>query len=205
MKPTSIHARCAAAAVAVLIGAAWTTNAADDAAPLIEMENVPLSAAIDNLTRQMELNYILDPRLLSPGGGTLLSDPSITVRWRNITVEDALRRVLKEHELTMVTNSATSVTRIVPTNVVVNPVPASSVGKDTNGVIPKLSMDYVPLAEAIKKTANRAHLNISFDPKATRVFKSADVFRSEVTVSFRWENITARQALAALLDNYDLI
>ena len=40
------------------------------------------------------VNYILDPRLLSPGGGTLLSDPSITVRWRNITVEDALRRVL---------------------------------------------------------------------------------------------------------------
>jgi hypothetical protein len=25
------------------------------------------------------------------------------------------------------------------------------------------------------------------------------------TISIRWENITARQALAALLDNYDLV
>jgi len=31
------------------------------------------------------------------------------------------------------------------------------------------------------------------------------VHDTQGTVSFRWERITARQALAALLDNYDLV
>lgn len=70
-------------------------------------------------------------------------------------------------------------------------------GSDTNKVIPVTTLDNVPLAEAIGKLAAQAHLKVSLDPKLSSA-KAANV-------SFRWENITATQALAALLDNYDLI
>ena len=47
------------------------------------------------------------------------------------------------------------------------------------------------------------------DPNASRQSLdpelSATDFDKQGSVSFRWERITARQALAALLDNYDLV
>ena len=66
-------------------------------------------------------------------------------------------------------------------------------------VIPLVEMDNVPLTDAIRKLARQAHLNILLDPKL-----SASPFNS-MTVSIRWENVTAREALVALLDNYGLV
>src|SRR5213075_906460 len=56
------------------------------------------------------------------------------------------------------------------------------------------------LIEAVTKLASAASLAISLDHEL-----SATDFGAQGTVSFRWERITARQALAALLDNYDLV
>jgi hypothetical protein len=61
-------------------------------------------------------------------------------------------------------------------------------------------MDSVSLTEAITKLTGAAHLTVSFDPAV-----SAPGFDSQGTVSFRWERISLRQALAALLDNYGLV
>jgi len=201
MKLISIP-RFATIALVLLAAPLWKSNAAGDTTPTVEMDNVPLSDAIRNVSRQMELNYIIHPRLLSPGG-SLFSDPPITVRWRNITAEAALQRLLKEHGLAIVTNSATTVARIIPADMTVEPISAGKIGVDTNGVIPILSVDDT-FAKAIITIADRAHLKIAFDPETARVFESANVSRSQVTIYIRWENITARQALAALLDNYDL-
>ena len=172
--------------------------------PRIEMVNVPLSDAIKNLARQMDVNYILDPRIFGPDG-IFRSDPPLTVRWENISAEEALRRVLADHQLAMVADPATSVARIMPTNLVVKPVPASKIGTDTNAVIPLMTFDEVPLAEAIRQIASQAHLDVEFDPATSSVLKRADAFHASVTVSFRWRNLTARQALAALLDNHGLV
>ena len=78
--------------------------------------------------------------------------------------------------------------------------PTSQVGTHTSDIIPLLVMDSVSLTEAVTKLASAASLAVSLDPKL-----SATDFDAQGTVSFRWERITARQALAALLDNYDLV
>jgi hypothetical protein len=62
-----------------------------------------------------------------------------------------------------------------------------------------VTLDFVSPTEAITKLASAARLTVSFDPAV-----SAPAFDGQGTVSFRWERITLRQALAALLDNYGL-
>ena len=66
-------------------------------------------------------------------------------------------------------------------------------------VIPLIEMDKVPLTDALKQLARQARLNILLDPRL-----SAAPF-SGMTVSIRWEKVTAREALEALLDNYGLV
>jgi len=66
-------------------------------------------------------------------------------------------------------------------------------------VIPLIEMDKVPLTDALRQLARQARLNILLDPRL-----SAAPF-SGMTVSIRWEKVTARDALEALLDNYGLV
>ena len=139
-------------------------------------------------------NYILDRRLVSS------PQPSIAVRWTNVTARAALSSVLNDYKLTLVTNPATTVARIAPAILGVKPVPASQVGTNAGAVIPLMVMDDVPLSEAISKLATAAQLQLTLDPLWP---ESAN--KGRVAVSFRWQKITARQALVALLDNHELI
>ena len=65
--------------------------------------------------------------------------------------------------------------------------------------IPLIEMHDVPLTDAIRKLARSARQNILLDPRL-----SAPPF-DRVTVSVRWHDVTAREALTALLDNYGLV
>ncbi len=202
MKPISVGTKRAVALAAVLFSAACIVSAADDTIPLIRMVDVPLADAIKTLACQSHLNYILDPHVPGSdfGPGRLAPKLLVTANWTNVTAQAALTELLKEHSLTMVTNPATTVMRIAPANLSVKPVPTSQVGTNTSDIIPLLVMDSVSLTEAVTKVASAASLAVSLDPKL-----SATDFDAQGTVSFRWERITARQALAALLDNYDLV
>ena len=197
MKPISVGTKRAVALAAVLFSAAC----ADDAIPLIRMVDVPLADAIKILARQSNLYYVLDPHVPGSdfGPGRLAPKLLVTANWTNVTAQAALTALLKDHSLTMVSNTATTVTRIAPADLSVKPVPTSHVGTNTGSIIPLLAMDSVSLIEAVTKLASAASLAISLDPEL-----SATDFDTQGTVSFRWERITARQALAALLDNYDL-
>src|SRR5688572_1479142 len=66
-------------------------------------------------------------------------------------------------------------------------------------VLPLIQMENVLLTDAIRQMARKARLNILFDPRLS----GAPYDR--LTVSMRWENVTAREALTALLDNYGLV
>lgn len=55
-----------------------------------------------------------------------------------------------------------------------------------------------PLPDAIKTLARQANINIQFD---SRLFGGTN---AQPSVSFRWEKVSAKQALAALLDNNNL-
>ena len=70
--------------------------------PLIVMDDVPLTDAIKNLARQANLNYMLDPRLTygQPGpDGKPTPQPSVSIRWENITAAQALNALLNNNSL----------------------------------------------------------------------------------------------------------
>jgi len=202
MKTTSIYATCSVAFAAALMMTACTARAADAPVPRIQFDNVPLAEAVGILARQAGLNYILDPR--GPGStfgpGRLAPNPLVNARWTNITAQAALSALLKEHRLVIVTNPATTVARIAPANLGVLPMSESQVSTNASKVIPVIRMEDVPLTKAIADLGTAARLQITFAPEI-----SSPAFDSQGTVSFRWERITVRQALAALLDNYDLV
>lgn len=195
--------------LALLVIGTFITAAADptppppESVPLIVIEDVPLTHALKNIARQANLNYILDPRV--PGSrfglGKMASEPNVNGRWEDITAHAALLNVLSEHKLMLVTNPVTTVARIAPAYRPVRPVAADQVSTNKSAVIPVLTMEDVLLTEAIRKLAEAAGLSVTLDPKV----RSSPVFDPQGTVSFRWEKITVRQALAALVDNYDLV
>ena len=67
-------------------------------------------------------------------------------------------------------------------------------------------MDDVKLTDAVRNLARMAGLNYMLDPKIGfgQIDAATQKLTPEPTVSIRWENITAEQALSALLNNYDL-
>jgi type II secretory pathway component GspD/PulD (secretin) len=158
--------------------------------PLVVMDNVPLDDAIRNLARMAKINFILDPRVSS-------GDP-ITGRWENTTAGQVLELVLTNHQLVMVANPATSVSRIAPAKENVKPIPGAGLANDTSGALPVITMDQVPVDQVILKLAAQAQLKVVIDVPPAELSRIPEV-------SFRWENLTARQALAALVDNYNLV
>jgi hypothetical protein len=67
-------------------------------------------------------------------------------------------------------------------------------------IIPLIVLDEVPLSDAIRNLARSANLDCTFDPKIW-----TDGVNRQPSVSIRWENITARRALTAVLNNYNLL
>jgi type II secretory pathway component GspD/PulD (secretin) len=77
------------------------------------------------------------------------------------------------------------------------PVAPRLIEKDTNTIGSVISFENVRLEQALRKLAEQANLKVSLDPAISPKTLGQ-------TVMLRWENLTARQALAELLDNYDL-
>lgn len=178
------------------------------AIPLIVMDAVPLNDAIRNLARQANFQYMLDPKLSDPSlgpDGKMVPQPSVTFRWENVSAMEALRRLLEAHGLRMVGNPATPVTRITGTNQAGTTFDGSLLGSGTNGVVPLMVMDSVPLDMALTQLARNAQLKVVIDPTVSGASPGPDgkIVPSPM-VSIRWENLTARQALAALCENYEL-
>ena len=79
------------------------------------MDDVPLTDAIKNLARQASLNYLLDPRVTfgqAGPDGKPLPQPSVSIRWENITSEQALLAVLNNYGLQLVDDPKTKISRV---------------------------------------------------------------------------------------------
>ena len=63
-------------------------------------------------------------------------------------------------------------------------------------VVPLIVIDDVPLTDAVRNLARQSNLNFQFDPRITA--------SNQPNVSIRFENVTATEALMAVLDNYNL-
>ena len=83
------------------------------------MDDVPLTDAIRNLARQAGLNYMLDPRI---GFGQLGADgkpmpqPSVSIRWENVTAEQALLGLLNNYTLELTDDPKSKIARVTTKN-----------------------------------------------------------------------------------------
>ncbi len=83
--------------------------------PLIVMDDVPLTDAIRNLARQAGINYLLDPKIgfgqVGPDGKTT-PQPSVSLRWENVTPEQALVSLLNNYSLQLVEDPKSKIGRV---------------------------------------------------------------------------------------------
>lgn len=93
------------------------TNSAPTTAsiPLIEFQDVPLTVAIENLARQAGINYLLDPKIgygQPDQSGQIKVEPTLSIRWENVTAEQALLALLNNYDLQLVRDPQTKIARI---------------------------------------------------------------------------------------------
>lgn len=83
--------------------------------PSIRLQDVLLTAAIDSLARQAGLNYMLDPKIgygQPDANGQIKVEPTLSIRWENISAEHALEALLDNYGLQLVADSKTSIYRV---------------------------------------------------------------------------------------------
>lgn len=83
--------------------------------PLIEFQDVPLTVAIENLARQAGINYLLDPKIgfgQPDQNGQIKVEPTLSIRWENVTAEQALLALLNNYDLQLVQDPRTKIARI---------------------------------------------------------------------------------------------
>jgi type II secretory pathway component GspD/PulD (secretin) len=115
---TNAPAADAAAAVVAAPAAADAAMAAPQPGaviPLIVMDDVPLTDAIKNLARQAGLNYMLDPKVafgqVGPDGRPI-PQPTVSIRWENVTAEQALNALLGNYNLQLTEDVKSKIARV---------------------------------------------------------------------------------------------
>lgn len=166
--------------------------------PVINIKKVPLLPVVENLAQQADLNFMIDPHWLDGFHATnsnWYDGPFVTFTWTNISAGDALARLLKEHGLFVTTNSQTGVTRITSTNAASRVFDQGFIGSTTNEAIPLIQFMNTSLEVSLNNLAKQGRFEVEI--------VSAN-FSSSETIAVRWVNLTARQAIAAVCENYDL-
>jgi type II secretory pathway component GspD/PulD (secretin) len=109
------NAMAAATAPAGAVPGATNAASAAPAIPLIEFQDVPLTVAIENLARQAGINYLLDPKIgygQPDQNGQIKAEPTLSIRWENVTAEQALLALLNNYDLQLVLDPRTKIGRI---------------------------------------------------------------------------------------------
>lgn len=94
------------------------TNAPVNVLP-IQFQDVPITTAIENLARLANINYLLDPKIgygQPDQNGQIKPEPTISVRWENVSARQALLAVLDNYNLQLDEDSKTKIARITIRN-----------------------------------------------------------------------------------------
>ena len=89
--------------------------AAPSSIPLIQFQDVPITTAIENLARQAGINYLLDPKIgygQPDANGQVKPEPTLSIRWENITAGQALVALLDNYGLQITEDRKTHISRI---------------------------------------------------------------------------------------------
>ncbi len=111
---TAVDNATASSAPADVSAANAPTNGAASI-PLIQFSDVPITTAIENLARQAGINYMLDPKIgygQPDQTGQLKAEPQLSIRWENITAENALLALLDNYGLQLIVDAKTGIDRI---------------------------------------------------------------------------------------------
>ncbi|MBU6411513.1 MAG: glycoside hydrolase family 88 protein, partial [Verrucomicrobia bacterium] len=94
--------------------AAAPKPASEAVIPLIQMQGVPLTAAIERLARLAHINYILDPGIkYNPPNAP---EPKVSIYWTNVTAVQALEAILNNYNLQMTPDPETLTVQISQRN-----------------------------------------------------------------------------------------
>jgi type II secretory pathway component GspD/PulD (secretin) len=83
--------------------------------PLIQFQDVPITTAIENLARQAGINYLIDPKIgygQPDQSGQIKAEPTLSIRWENVTAGQALMALLDNYGLQLVEDRKTQIARI---------------------------------------------------------------------------------------------
>jgi type II secretory pathway component GspD/PulD (secretin) len=81
----------------------------------IRFQDIPITSVIENLARLAGINYLLDPKIgygQPDQNGTIKPEPSLSLRWENITPEQALLAVLDNYGLQLIMDPKTKIAKI---------------------------------------------------------------------------------------------
>ena len=225
MKPALTRCHLFLAMTAVLFLGATPTAICqtEENIPRIKFNDMPITTAIEHFARRLNLNYMIDPKLFTPPGGSNprgIPEPSLSIDWTNMTATDALTVILKAYGLIMVQDKVTTVTLITDTNHVAHVVDASllvstnTAAHLTNGLIPVIHFWDVPLDAALKNLIAQGQIRVVVDPnlaaagwsrRQLHIFLASVNWGEVVTVRIHWQNLTAQQAIVALCEGYNLV
>ena len=83
--------------------------------------------------------------------------------------------------------------------------PPVALNRQGDEIVPLINIDDASLPDAIKTLARQAGINFQFDPRVLNPIPDATgKIAPQPSVTFRWENVTAMEALLAVLDNNNL-
>jgi hypothetical protein len=182
--------------------------------PLIKMRDVPITKAIESLARQADINYIITPNLYSTtdSDGDGVQEPTVNLNVQNDTALNVLNRIFSQHNLIMTEDPVTTVERITRSDETLNVVDASLLEMNTNIptlhtniVIPLIQFQDVPLDVGLEALIQQCEIKIELNPRINGASLTGKYFDPMPTISMSWKNITAKQSLLALCQNYDLI
>jgi len=115
---TATNAEAASAAGTNETAAAGTETNAPVVLP-IQFQDVPITTAIENLARLANINYLLDPKIgygQPDQNGQIKAEPTISVRWENVSARQALLAVLDNYNLQLVEDTKTKIARVTIKN-----------------------------------------------------------------------------------------
>jgi hypothetical protein len=126
-----------------------------------------------------------------------------------MTAKQALVQMLNEHRLVLLEDQVTTIARITYTNQVVPPVDADTLGGNTNDIMsnpPNIEFQDVPITWAINNLARASGINYALDPQINFGLSDKNgTFKPEPTLTLHWSNVTTKQALIAICQNYRLL
>jgi len=80
--------------------------------PPIVFQDVPLTTAVEALAPEANINYLMDPAIGYGQPGQNQAEPNVSVRWENVTYQQALIALLDNYGLQMVENPRTKIYKI---------------------------------------------------------------------------------------------